>query len=111
MVARLSASCRSRGRSLLDASDAIEAFDLLERNIEHSRAVITEQLLGDGWSAPDVEKVVHSWVKHGDFLLQEPSPGTADFVVGNPPYIRLEDVPDEQHEGLSSGVPHHGGPG
>ncbi|MFJ7019491.1 Eco57I restriction-modification methylase domain-containing protein [Streptomyces sp. NPDC101117] len=96
IVARLSASCRSRGRSLLDASDAIRAFDLLERNIQESRLVLTEQLLGDGWGAQDVEKVVHSWVMHGDFLLQELSPGTADFVVGNPPYIRLEDVPDER---------------
>ncbi|MEU6088095.1 Eco57I restriction-modification methylase domain-containing protein [Streptomyces sp. NPDC047085] len=96
IAARLSASCRSRGRSLLDASDAILAFDLLERNIQQSRAALTDQLLGDGWSAQDVERVVHSWVTQGDFLLQELSPGTADFVVGNPPYIRLEDVPDER---------------
>ncbi|MFD5818185.1 Eco57I restriction-modification methylase domain-containing protein [Streptomyces sp. NPDC127038] len=96
MAARLSASCRRHGRSLLDASNAIEAFDLVERNVEQSRAAIAAQLSNDGWRASDVEEVVRSWVRHGDFLLQESSPGTADFVVGNPPYIRLEDVPEER---------------
>ncbi|MZG04437.1 N-6 DNA methylase [Streptomyces sp. SID5614] len=105
IAARLSASCRSRGRSLLDASAAILAFDLLERNIQQTRAALTEQLLSDGWSAQDVQRVIHSWVRQGDFLLQESSPGTADFVVGNPPYIRLEDVPDERMRAYRQACP------
>ncbi|MEU9396300.1 Eco57I restriction-modification methylase domain-containing protein [Streptomyces sp. NPDC048324] len=96
MAARLSASCRHQGRPLLDAINAIEAFDLVERNVEESRATLAAQLKNEGWRASDVEKVVRSWVRHGDFLLQKPSPGTADFVVGNPPYIRLEDVPEDR---------------
>ncbi|MGH2716962.1 MAG: Eco57I restriction-modification methylase domain-containing protein, partial [Actinomycetota bacterium] len=32
------------------------------------------------------------WVRTGDFLLHDHAQATADFVVGNPPYIRLENV-------------------
>ncbi len=34
------------------------------------------------------------WIEHGDFLLDFPA--QADWVVGNPPYVRLEDVPPER---------------
>jgi hypothetical protein len=96
IATRISASCRAHGRSLLEAIDAVEAFDLVEQNITHSREMISGQLLSDGWDASDVEKVVRSWIRHGDFLLQDSPVAPADFVVGNPPYIRLEDVPDER---------------
>ena len=39
--------------------------------------------------------IVNSWVQVGDFLLTEHEAACADFVVGNPPYIRLEGVPTE----------------
>jgi adenine-specific DNA-methyltransferase len=90
---RLSASCRARGRTLLQAIDAIEAFDLLEHNVQASRELLTQQLVDVGWPAPDVDKVVCSWINQGDYLLRAQL-APADFVVGNPPYIRLEDVPD-----------------
>ncbi|MFC0544021.1 Eco57I restriction-modification methylase domain-containing protein [Kutzneria chonburiensis] len=94
VVERLSASCRKHGRSLLDAVQAIEAYDLLDRNVQASRDLVGQQLLADGFESTDVEKVVNSWIGQGDYLLQESSVHLADFVVGNPPYIRLEDVPD-----------------
>jgi adenine-specific DNA-methyltransferase len=93
---RLSASCRAHGRSLLEAVHAIEAFDLLDRNIQLSRELLTEQLPSEGWDPTDVGKVVHAWVNQGDYLLREHGNQHADIVVGNPPYIRLEDVPDER---------------
>lgn len=34
-----------------------------------------------------------TWVTTGDFLLAEHEPASVDHVVGNPPYIRLENVP------------------
>ncbi|MFJ4790784.1 Eco57I restriction-modification methylase domain-containing protein [Streptomyces sp. NPDC088794] len=96
IVERLSASCRARGRGLLEAIDAIEAFDLVEANVERSRQTIAGVLRADGWGAAEAAKAVAAWVTQGDFLLQETRAETADFVVGNPPYIRLEDVPDER---------------
>jgi adenine-specific DNA-methyltransferase len=109
MVERLSASCRAHGRSLLDALHAIEAFDLLERNVKASSDLITRQLLADGWEPEHVEKAVHAWVGQGDYLLRESSTRHADFVVGNPPYIRLEDVPDARMSAYRSACPTMGG--
>lgn len=93
IVERLSASCRDHGRSLLDAIHAVEAFDLLDRNVQLSQQLITEQLLSEGWKSSEIDKVVHNWITQGDYLLKDHRYQNADFVVGNPPYIRLEDVP------------------
>jgi hypothetical protein len=35
------------------------------------------------------------WVEPADFLLREVEDRSADVVVGNPPYIRYDDLPDE----------------
>lgn len=90
---RLSTSCRVHGRSLQDVIHAVQAFDLVERNVQASQDDVAEQLLADGWERAQVDKIVRTWIRHGDYLLHEHEPRSADFVVGNPPYIRLEDVP------------------
>lgn len=110
IVERLSASCRAFGRSLLEARDAIAALDLLGRNVEHARSLLAGQLVSERWDASEASKVVDSWVNQGDYLLPASSrPADADFVVGNPPYIRLEDVPDERMAAYRSVCPTMGG--
>lgn len=109
IVDRLSASCKARGRSLLEAVDAIEAFDLLEKNVELTRRVVAEQLMADGWDGDEIDRVVTSWIRQGDYLLRIPSELKVDFVVGNPPYIRLEDVPDERMDRYRSACSTMGG--
>lgn len=109
MVGRLSASCRAHGRSLLDAVHAIEALDLLYRNVQLSQNLVSERLLDDRWEPEHVEKAVHAWIGEGDYLLREPSAQLADFVVGNPPYIRLEDVPEARMRAYRSACATMGG--
>ncbi|MEU3048904.1 Eco57I restriction-modification methylase domain-containing protein [Streptomyces sp. NPDC006984] len=96
VASRISASCHAHQRPITDAIDAVRAFDLLGRNVEQSRALITERLQEEGWEPKDARKVGTAWVKQGDYLLQSDSEHRADYVVGNPPYIRLEDVPDDR---------------
>lgn len=105
---RLSASCRAHGHTLLQAIDAVEAFDLLERNVRRSEDLLRRQLTAQGWASPDVEKVVRSWIHQGDYLLRARHT-PADFVVGNPPYIRLEDVPDIRMAAYRTACPTMGG--
>jgi adenine-specific DNA-methyltransferase len=106
---RVSASCRVHGRALQDAVHAVRAFDLLERHVQASRDVVTEQLRADGWEPEQIDKTVHAWIERADYLLHEHEPRSVDFVVGNPPYIRLEDVPDAQTSAYRSTCPTMGG--
>ncbi|MGW8600795.1 Eco57I restriction-modification methylase domain-containing protein [Streptomyces sp. NPDC055893] len=87
---RLSAACRKHGTDL--PAMGIRALDLLSRSVRTSREVVADLLVDEGWDRAYVEPLVEGWIQQGDYLLSEPQP--ADFVVGNPPYIRLEDVPD-----------------
>ena len=94
IVQRLSDSCRAHGRPLTDAASALRAFDLLPRSIDASRSGIAAMLEGL-WPEMQVAAAVDSWLRVGDYLLTEDVEAT-DFVVGNPPYIRIEDVPDDR---------------
>ncbi|MEU6672047.1 Eco57I restriction-modification methylase domain-containing protein [Streptomyces sp. NPDC046727] len=96
IASRISASCRAHRRPLADAIDAVRAFDLLDRNVEQSRALVTERLRAQGWEPKEARRVAAAWVRQGDYLLQSITEQRADYVVGNPPYIRLEDVPDDR---------------
>ncbi|MEU6074802.1 Eco57I restriction-modification methylase domain-containing protein [Micromonospora sp. NPDC047074] len=96
IVARLSTSCRQHGRSLSEARPAIRAFDLLARNVEASRLLVEKVLLDDGWPCDDASAAAAAWVRQGDYLLEHRDDEVADFVLGNPPYIRLEEVPSSR---------------
>ena len=92
IVERLAESCRRHDRKIADAVDAIHAFDLLEANAELARKTTAAQLIEDGLDPEQAGSLADRWVRAGDFLLKEHQPDSADFVVGNPPYIRLEGV-------------------
>lgn len=94
LVRRLSRSCRLRNRPLAHAAGALRAFDLLPDSVNQARDLVVEILSEDGWPAGDVEALVARWIQVADYLLRSMHVGEADVVVGNPPYIRLEDVPD-----------------
>src|SRR3954451_13824736 len=90
---RVSAACRAHGRDITEAADAVQAFDLLPDNAVQARSTVKTILLADGWAPEAAATVAEAWVRVGDYLLAEFEGPTADVVVGNPPYIRLEDIP------------------
>ena len=95
MVERLIASAKAHGRNLANHCAAIRAFDLLAANVELSRKAVAVLLEESGMSAHDAASTAAAWIARADFLLHgaDEYDGTIDLVVGNPPYIRLEDVP------------------
>ncbi|MFG3099493.1 Eco57I restriction-modification methylase domain-containing protein [Streptomyces sp. NPDC048182] len=96
IASRMSAACHAHRRPIADAIDAVRAFDLLDRNVEQSRTLVTATLREAGWDQRDSARVARAWVRQGDYLLQPDAEHRADYVVGNPPYIRLEEVPDDR---------------
>jgi len=95
VVDRLVASCRKHGRELSSVGDAIRAFDLLDANAERARKAAAQSLERAGLDRLSAAEITALWVKTGDFLLADHEPGSAHHVVGNPPYIRLENVRPE----------------
>jgi len=102
IVERLIESCKTHNVALAETEKAIRAFDLLEHNAEVTRKAIRAKLLDTGESELVADRLAEGWVTAGDFLLTEHPVESADFVIGNPPYIRLEDVPAKVGEAYRS---------
>lgn len=94
MIRRLSTALKHHGRSLSEASDALRAFDLHPNHVSAARAEAIKLLRIEGWPQSAAEKAVKKWIVCADYLLQA-EPVAADYVIGNPPYIRSEDMPLE----------------
>lgn len=90
---RLIESAAAHGRDIRLLSGAIRAFDLLDANAQRARKAVTQLLTEHGLDGEEAEAMAGEWVTTGDFLLHDHEANRADFVVGNPPYIRLENVP------------------
>jgi adenine-specific DNA-methyltransferase len=93
MAARLSETCMRSGKSLREAEGAIRAFDLQPDSVALSRDAVTKTLVDADWSVAEARRFAESSVQQGDFLLGEHAFGEVDYVLGNPPYIRLEAIP------------------
>jgi len=71
-----------------------------ERITSRCRALCRGLLTGAGASEKVAAQLTEQWVRHDDFLrfgldlLAESEVLPADVVIGNPPYIRFDDLPD-----------------
>ncbi|MEZ5294792.1 MAG: Eco57I restriction-modification methylase domain-containing protein [Ilumatobacteraceae bacterium] len=92
MAERLIDSCQRHGRDLDEIGAALRAFDLLPANVELAQKAVTKALTDAGLQHAHASKIAAHAVHCADFLLTDHAED-ADFVIGNPPYIRLEDVP------------------
>lgn len=77
-----------------DLSGAIRAVELHQKSIERTRAKLFELLLAHGIRERDASLLLEAWIIPGDFLLVE-LPHLFTHAVGNPPYVRQENIPDE----------------
>ncbi len=94
MIERLLESCRQFRRDLSECRDSLIAFELDEESASRARTLATDILLRNGVERALTESLAKAWIRTGDFLFEAISI-EADFVIGNPPYVRLEDIPEE----------------
>lgn len=94
MVQRLVDSCTRHGKSLELSAKSLVAFELNEFSAQCARNSIINLLTEGGQPATTAQSLAQSWIRTGDYLL-EAHQISADFVIGNPPYVRLEDIPEE----------------
>jgi adenine-specific DNA-methyltransferase len=93
-VERLAVSAKKRGVDLATLSAAVVAYDIDSEHIAHSRKLVAEALKRHGMSAASAVDLTGRWIVEGDFLLA-PQSQTFDAVVGNPPYVRIEQLARE----------------
>ena len=98
IVERLVASEKRSAKGRMDWSQpswasAVCAVDLSAAAVENCRNLVAQALVGHGCPDGRAREIAQSWTIQTDFLLHDWGRQTFDFVVGNPPYIRLEDMP------------------
>jgi adenine-specific DNA-methyltransferase len=94
MIERLADSCERLGRPMSDCRGSLIAYELDEASASRARTLAVEVLTGRDVKPSIAESLAHEWVRDGDYLFDSMSV-EADFVIGNPPYVRLEEIPEE----------------
>jgi hypothetical protein len=91
-VRRLIRSARARRGRPFEFHDCIRAFDIEHEPVEAARAAIETVLGEEGVGGGEARSLAEKWVRRDDFLLAPLDGASFDFVVGNPPYIRIEQL-------------------
>ncbi len=73
--------------------DAIRAVDISEASLAAARGVIVAALGEVGCPPQRAAALAERWTLHADFLLHDFGGQQFDFVIGNPPYVRIEELP------------------
>jgi type I restriction-modification system DNA methylase subunit len=93
LAIRLIRSARSKGREPLECQDSLLAYELDQGSADIARATILRVLIEEGVPGVQAIALADGWARVGDYLAEAAALSRSDFVIGNPPYVRLEDVP------------------
>jgi adenine-specific DNA-methyltransferase len=94
VVERLVKAAEQSDTPLASLTGCVRAYDLQPDNVDLARKQAGEVLLTAGCPRNVAESLATTWVRQADFLLDDENI-TADYAVGNPPYVRLEALPKE----------------
>ncbi|MGV1005771.1 MAG: Eco57I restriction-modification methylase domain-containing protein [Candidatus Nanopelagicales bacterium] len=90
--------------------EALRGWDLQPRHIATCQEVSRTMLIGAGCPAEVAAVLTAQWLSTSDFLLSRTKDrGKVDLVVGNPPYIRIEDISPELLRAYRAACPAMGG--
>lgn len=94
-IDRLLAAWRTRAaeRAAERLTDCIRAVELHRETYDRTFARVLARLTGAGIDLGAATRLAERWLIQGDYLLAA-LPGHFDVVVGNPPYVRMERIPD-----------------
>lgn len=73
---------------------AIRAVELHHGSIDEVGLKLSRLLREEGFSKKQIAAILSNWLVQGDYLFAKLKNDTFDFVVGNPPYLRQELIPD-----------------
>lgn len=96
-VRRLLEAALRIGCDMKILSDCIRAFDIDERHIKETKTQVIVVLEEHGITSQYAYALSESWIVKGDFLLTA-FQHRFDVIVGNPPYIRIEQLSSILHD-------------
>ena len=98
IVARLISSEQKRTDGDIDWTSpglrsAICAADISANAVTNSQKLVQGALIQAGCPKALAATIMYRWVFQTDFLLHDWGTTRFDYVIGNPPYVRLEEIP------------------
>lgn len=94
---RIAASAENANAlNLATLSNCVVSFDTDADSVNITRALVADILARHGLSNDEATAISKRWIRCEDYLLADPL--SADYVVGNPPYIRATDLSVEQRK-------------
>ncbi|HTU59420.1 MAG TPA: Eco57I restriction-modification methylase domain-containing protein, partial [Polyangiales bacterium] len=90
-VERLLLSAAQHGVRAEALGQAIVAYDIDPGHVSRARENVAAVLVEGGVGAALASKLAAKWIQCADFLLA-PLPADIDCIVGNPPYVRIEQI-------------------
>lgn len=91
IVERLIESAQRDQVPMGSLSAAIWARDLQQAHVDVSRKAVSNLLQQSGLTPTSADGLASTWIRQADYLLDEEIVA-ADIVVGNPPYIRSDEL-------------------
>lgn len=79
------------GTDPCELENSICAIELDRTTFRQFEKKLQDHLISHGFSSPEAQKLCGKWVHLKDFLLTDDLEAF-DFVIGNPPYVRLERI-------------------
>lgn len=109
IVDRLLAARAANGVAWAALAGCVHGWDLQPHHVDTCRNLAHRQLVGAGCPPDAADALTERWFNTGDFLLDAPSALPADVVVGNPPYIRIENLAPDLLASYRAACPAMGG--
>ena len=98
IVQRLMASFfkfHPRGCPVSILSSCVRAIELSKKNFKLGQMNLISLMSEYGINTKDSRRILKKWLFNSDFLLIDFDINSFDFIIGNPPYIRQEQLSDK----------------
>lgn len=96
MARRLITSCKKHHIPFDKAKDSLRAYEIDPRAVSATISCLEAELLKLSVNSQHAKLLAREWIRNEDFLEISLGFPVADFVIGNPPYIRLEEIPEQK---------------
>lgn len=96
MIPRLLTSAKVHNRSIESLHHAIRGYELHPETVALARQNVADLLKKESVPLSLAEDLAKTWVVEADFLLDDVDI-SAQWVVGNPPYVRVEEAAQETY--------------